>query len=53
MNKLVSFAAENRVRTMLCSSLPLLLAACGGTDSSSQAPVQAPQFAAATTTGER
>ena len=52
MNKLVSFAAENRVRSMLCSSLPLLLAACGGTDSgSNQAPVQAPQFAAVTSTG--
>ncbi len=52
MNKLVSLASENRVRAMLCSSLPLLLAACGGSDSgSSQAPVQAPQFAAVTYNG--
>ncbi|NML61943.1 DUF1565 domain-containing protein [Massilia sp. RP-1-19] len=52
MNTLVSFASENRVRTMLCSSLPLLLAACGGADSgSTPAPVQAPQFAAITTSG--
>ena len=52
MNTLVSFASENRVRAMLCSSLPLLLAACGGADSgSSPAPVQAPQFAAVTYSG--
>ena len=52
MNKLVSLASENRVRAMLCSSLPLLLAACGGSDSgNSQAPVQAPQFAAVTYSG--
>ena len=51
MNNLVSLASENRVRAMLCGSLPLLLAACGASDSgSSQAPVQAPQFAASSFT---
>jgi hypothetical protein len=48
MKRFISFASDRRVGVLLCSSIPVLLAACGsGADSSSSpASTAAPQFAA-------
>jgi parallel beta-helix repeat protein len=46
MNKLVTFASEIRVGAMLCSSLPILLSACGGSGIDTGTADKAPQQAA-------